>query len=225
LRFKPCLAGLAVALSLAAQSAQAGDCPAKSTRFEDIVVALNRAPSCQNAMQVLEACRYEDSGGLSGDPDLCRRASGPVLDACEYVAGRVIELNAIVEKKCEAEAAQSAPQEECPAKTTMMDDVIVALNEAPSCDRAMKIFKACEFGTSGDIHFGAVVEKKCERDFLARIKEPQKLLYRREMRICDRKYRNEEGTMYRSFTAFCRAEVAQRYSRRALKAANASRAR
>ena len=33
----------------------------------------------------------------------------------------------------------------------------------------------------------------------------------------DRKYRNESGTMYISFTAFCRAEVAQRYSQRALK--------
>jgi hypothetical protein len=39
------------------------------------------------------------------------------------------------------------------------------------------------------------------------------------MRFCDRKYQNEEGTMYRSFTAFCRAEVAQRFSRQAGKAA------
>jgi hypothetical protein len=210
-RFKPRLAGLAVALSLAAQSAQAGDCPAKSTRFEDIVVALNKAPSCLNAMQVLEACRYEDSGGLSGDPELCRRASGPVLDACEYVASRVDQLGAIVKKKCEAEVAQSAPQEECPAKTTMMDDIIAVLNAAPSCDRAMKVFEACEYGTSGDVQFGAVVEKKCEGDFLARLEPPQKKAYRRELRVCDRKYRNESGTMYLSFTAFCRAIVAQRY--------------
>jgi hypothetical protein len=109
--FKSCLAALAIALSLAAQSAQAGGCLAKSTRFEDIVIALNKAPNCLNAMQVLEACGYEDSGGLSGDPDLCRRASGPVLDACEYVASRVVELNAIVEKKCKAEAAQSTQRE------------------------------------------------------------------------------------------------------------------
>jgi hypothetical protein len=39
------------------------------------------------------------------------------------------------------------------------------------------------------------------------------------MLACDRKYQNESGTMYRSFTAFCRAEVAQRYARRALKSA------
>jgi hypothetical protein len=225
MRLKTCLAGLPVVLSLAVQSAQAGDCPAKSTRFEDIVVALNKTPSCLNATQVLEACRYEDSGGLSGDPELCRRATGPVLDACEYVAGRIVELNAIVEKKCAAEATRSTQREDCPAKSTSFEDIVVALDEAPSCDRAMKVFEACEFGASGDVQLGAVVEKKCEGDFLPRLKDPQKHLYRREMRVCDRKYRNQSGTMYLSFTAFCRADVAQRYSRRALKAANASRAR
>jgi hypothetical protein len=106
-----------------------------------------------------------------------------------------------------------------------MDDVIAALNEAPNCDRAMKVFEACEYGTSGDIRFGAVVEKKCERDFLPRLTEPQKHPYQREMRACDRKYRNEEGTIYRSFTAFCRAEVAQRYRQKARKLATPSRVR
>ena len=225
MRLKPCMIGLAVALSLAARSAQAADCPAKSTRFEDIVVALNKAPSCQNAMQVLEACRYEDSGGLSGDPELCRRASGPVLDACEYVASRVVELNAIVEKKCAAEAARSTQREDCPAKSASFEDIVVALDEAPSCDRAMKVFEACEYGASGDVQFGAVVEKKCEGDFFARLKDPQRHVYQREMRVCDRKYRNESGTMYLSFTAFCRAIVAQRYSHKARKVAGPSTAR
>jgi hypothetical protein len=121
--------------------------------------------------------------------------------------------------------AVSARAEDCPAKSTQFEDIVVALKEAPSCDRAMKIFEACEYGTSGDIRFGAVVENKCEADFLARLTAPQRQFYQREMRLCDLKYRNKDGTMYRSFTAFCRAEVAQRYSRRALKAASASRSR
>jgi len=75
----------------------------------------------------------------------------------------------------------------------------------------------CEYGASGDVQFGAVVEKKCEADFLARLGARQKLAYQREMRVCDRKYRNQSGTMYISFTAFCRAEVARRYSQKALK--------
>jgi hypothetical protein len=112
--------------------------------------------------------------------------------------------------------------EDCPAKSTQMDDITEALNAAAGCDRAMKIFEACEFGTSGDVQFGAAVEKKCEGDFLGRLAAPKKQAYQREMRVCDRKYRNESGTMYLSFTAFCRAEVAQRYSQRARKAAGAS---
>jgi hypothetical protein len=223
--FKSWLAGISVALSLIAQSAQAGGCPAKSTRFEDIVVALNRAASCLKAQQVFEACRYEDSSGLTVDQELCRGASGPVLDACKYVAGRVDELNGIVKRKCDAEAAKSPPPEACPVKSTMMDDIIAVLDQAPGCERARKMFEACEYGTSGDVQFGAIVEQKCEGDFLARLKDPEKQLYQREMRVCDRKYRNESGTVYRSFTAFCRADVARRYSRRALKAAQPSRAR
>ena len=115
-------------------------------------------------------------------------------------------------------AAQSAQAAGCPAKSTQFDDIVVALKDAPSCDRAMKVFEACEFGASGDVGLGAIVEKKCEGDFLAQLKETKKHLYQSDMRVCDRKYRNQSGTMYLSFTAFCRAEVAQRYSRRALKA-------
>jgi hypothetical protein len=113
--------------------------------------------------------------------------------------------------------------EECPAKSRSMDDIIAVLNAAPSCDRAMKLFEACEYGASGDVQFGEVVEKKCEADFIGHLKPSRKLSYRRELRVCDRKYRNQSGTMYISFTAFCRAEVAQRYSQRALKAGGAGR--
>ena len=121
--------------------------------------------------------------------------------------------------------AAQATTEQCRAKSTQMDDVIAALNKAPSCDRAMKVFEACEYGASGDVQFGAVVEKKCEGDFLVRLKAPQKRAYQRELGVCDRKYRNESGTMYLSFTAFCRAQVAQRYSHQALKAAGPSPSR
>ena len=109
--------------------------------------------------------------------------------------------------------------EDCPAKSTSMDDIIAVLNAAPGCGRAMKLFEACAYGASGDVQFGEVVEKKCEADFASQLKPPQKLGYQRELQACDRKYRNKSGTMYISATAFCRAEVAQRYSQQALKAA------
>ena len=113
-------------------------------------------------------------------------------------------------------AAPARATEDCPAKSTYDGRHHRCAERDPGCDRAMKVFEACEYGASGDVQFGAAVEKKCEGDFLARLKAPQKQAYQREMRVCDRKYRNQSGTMYLSFTAFCRAEVAQRYSHKAL---------
>ena len=99
------------------------------------------------------------------------------------------------------------------------DGHVVAYGDDPFTARAMKLFQDCQFGASGDVQLGAAVEKKCEGDFLSRLNAGQKQTYRHELGVCDRKYRNESGTMYLSFTAFCRAEVAQRYSQQALKAA------
>ena len=111
----------------------------------------------------------------------------------------------------------------CLDKSMTPDEIVAAIDATSGCDQAMKLFQACEFGSSGDVRLGAAVEKKCEGDFRAGLKPPQQASYQREMRACDRKYRNQSGTMYLSFTAFCRAEVAQRYSRRALKATETSR--
>jgi len=113
----------------------------------------------------------------------------------------------------------------CLDKSMTRDEIVDAINASPGCEQAMKLFEACEFGTSGDIQLGAAVERKCEGDFLSRLKAPQKQAYQREMAVCDRKYRNRSGTMYQSFTAFCRAKVAQRYAQNALKAASPARAR
>ena len=107
-------------------------------------------------------------------------------------------------------------------KSMTLEEIIGVIDAMPGCERAMKLFKDCEFSTSGDIHLGAAVEKKCEADFLNRFKASQKRTYQREMGACDRKYQNESGTMYRSFTAFCRAEIAQRYARKARRVVPAS---
>jgi hypothetical protein len=105
----------------------------------------------------------------------------------------------------------------CQGKSMTQDETVDAISASPGCDGAMKTFTDCAYTASGDVLLGAAVEKKCERDFLGGLGGPKKQAYQREMAVCDRKYRNESGTMYRSFTAFCRAEVAQRYSRQARK--------
>jgi hypothetical protein len=100
-----------------------------------------------------------------------------------------------------------------------MDDIIAAVNAAPGCDRAMKVFEACQSGASADVQFGDAVEKKCESDFLAQLRPPQTRAYQQEMQACDNRHRNQAGTMSLSFNAFCRARVARHYSQQALKVA------
>ena len=118
-------------------------------------------------------------------------------------------------------AVTSVQAAECPAKTALSDNVVALLEEARTCDSAMELFAACQYGASGDTELGDVVEKKCEADFFDKAETSKKHAYRRELGVCDRKYRNKSGTMYISFTAFCWAEVARRYSREARKAAGA----
>ena len=118
--------------------------------------------------------------------------------------------------------AAPAAAEDCPAASR--EDVLAAM-KAASCNRAMQIASACSVGATGDVGLTDAVEEKCEGDFLTRFKASQKKTYQRAKDACDRKYSHEEGTMYISFAAFCRARVAQRYSQQALKAANPARAR
>jgi hypothetical protein len=107
----------------------------------------------------------------------------------------------------------------CMEKSMTLDEVVDTIGAQKDCESAMKLFQDCQLTASGDVQLGAAVEKKCEADFMPGLNTAQKQAYRREIRVCDQKYRNKSGTMYLSFAAFCRAEVAQRYSQRALKAA------
>ena len=106
----------------------------------------------------------------------------------------------------------------CLGQSMSQDETVNAISATPGCGAAMKLFQDCSYTASGDIALGAAVEKKCEADFLSGLKAAQKKAYQDELRRCDEKYDHKEGTMYRSFTAFCRAQVSQRYSQRALKA-------
>jgi hypothetical protein len=106
----------------------------------------------------------------------------------------------------------------CLGESMNQEETVSAISSRSGCDSAMKLFKDCAYTASGDVALGAAVEKKCEADFLRRLSAAQKRAYQGELARCDRKYQNESGTMYRSFTAFCRAQVSQRYSRQARKA-------
>ena len=115
-----------------------------------------------------------------------------------------------------AVAAAGAPKKAEPKECESFDPgrVIEAVKAAPSCDAAINAFQTCASGASSDVAVGGAVEEKCEGFFLRRLSAQQKKIYDREQRRCSRKYQHEQGSMYRSFTAHCGAEVAQKYARR-----------
>ncbi len=108
-----------------------------------------------------------------------------------------------------------AAAEDCPVKSIEMDEIIAALNAATDCDASMKLFEACQFGSTADVQFGAVVEKKCEAGFRSRLKPSQQRGYEDQLGRCDSKYADKQGTMWRSASAVCRASVSQRYAHKA----------
>ena len=70
-------------------------------------------------------------------------------------------------------AACPAQAVDCPAKTNQMDDILVALNEAPSCDRAMKVFEACEYVASGDVQLWRRRREEVRKRFPGSAEEPE----------------------------------------------------
>ena len=87
-----------------------------------------------------------------------------------------------------------------------------ALEHAGSCRAAFAKFSACAWGSSADLAFGDVVVKVCEGAFLAKLTAAGKANYADEAALCAYEHARQDGTMYRSMEALCRAEVAQRFA-------------
>jgi hypothetical protein len=112
--------------------------------------------------------------------------------------------------------AQSAPrtEPECPIADMAIEKVQDAARNAPSCDKSLEVFRLCGSGATSDIILGGIVTEKCEADFLRRLSRRERRAYANAQHRCERKYRHETGSMYRSAEAYCVAEVARTYARR-----------
>jgi hypothetical protein len=103
-----------------------------------------------------------------------------------------------------------AADDRCPIESLQIPEIKKGISAAPSCDAALKMFQKCSVGTSGDIGIGEIVTQKCEALFDGKLSAKQKAAYSRAKHVCDTKYAKENGTMYRSFEAFCRAQAAHK---------------
>lgn len=102
-----------------------------------------------------------------------------------------------------------AKAQDCPAEGSGWEGREDAVRKAPTCNAALKVAESCAYGASGDTGLTLIVREKCEADFSAKMSKAQRQSYDRGIKRCDEKYRRQEGTMYRSMAAFCRATLAR----------------
>ena len=105
--------------------------------------------------------------------------------------------------------AVPAKAQDCPMEGSGWQGRQDAVRKAPTCNAALKVAESCAYGATGDTGLTNIVLEKCEANFLARMSKAQRRAYDRGIKRCDEKYRHQEGTMYRSMAAFCRATLAR----------------
>jgi hypothetical protein len=103
----------------------------------------------------------------------------------------------------------AARAQDCPAQGSGWEGREDAVHKAPTCNEALKVAESCAYGASGDTGLTNIVMEKCEADFSTKMSKAQRRAYDRGIKRCDEKYRRQEGTMYRSAAAFCRATLAR----------------
>src|SRR4028119_720216 len=124
--------------------------------------------------------------------------------------GGLVALSFIVGLGIRTHAAAA----ECPVAGFDWEKIEEAARTAPSCERSFQMLARCSSGAGSDVGLGSVITDRCEADFLTKLSSAQRQVYRSAQARCQRKYQQESGTMYRSFEAFCGAEIALVYARR-----------
>jgi hypothetical protein len=151
------------------------------------------------------------------------RPQGALTMGASGKAGRELVAVALIGAVAGFAAAGHATAKDCPVGSFESNKIEEAARRAPSCQRSMQIFRLCSSGASVDVEVGAAVIERCEPEFLHKLTHAERRTYYRAQERCARKYRDELGTMYRSFEAYCGAELARSYDRRFGRRASGSR--
>jgi uncharacterized protein YecT (DUF1311 family) len=94
----------------------------------------------------------------------------------------------------------------------LADTVKNALRAQESCSAAADLLHKCAWGSRADTGFAPIAIEKCEAEFLDKLSEAGKDNYRTEVQLCGYEYARRKGTLYRSATVLCQADVAARFA-------------
>ncbi len=106
------------------------------------------------------------------------------------------------------------PASACPVKATggdLVERIAAAIGKSKTCDQAAKIAESCAFGDSKDLHIAAPADEFC-RKTIKDLKPEDKTMWEALSQKCSDKYDTHQGTMYRSFAAFCRLNVTKLFA-------------
>ena len=86
-----------------------------------------------------------------------------------------------------------------------IDTVISLTAKTSNCDEAAELVSACALGTNADVEIVGAAIKRCEKGVV--MNKTDKSVYTFLNSKCSNKYASKEGSMYSSFTAFCKLSV------------------
>jgi uncharacterized protein YecT (DUF1311 family) len=92
------------------------------------------------------------------------------------------------------------------------DNLERTLREAPTCNKAASILSECRWGSSADVGFASIVNKKCEKELLPKLSTAGKARLQKEAELCHYEYANQEGTLFISEASMCVVSVLQRFT-------------
>lgn len=117
-----------------------------------------------------------------------------------------LSLAAIATLAC----ASIANAVDCPPSD--VDATVKLVESKKSCYEAADTARQCAWGSSADVHISGAAIEICARDY-TNISQKDLVIYEALMNKCNKKYENEQGTLYRAMNAHCRLNVAELFSK------------
>lgn len=87
-----------------------------------------------------------------------------------------------------------------------VESITTAIEQADTCEQGIDIARQCAFGSTADVTFVQIASEQCLED-IAPLTCNQQTTLDDLVQQCSDKYAEFDGTMFRSFSAFCQLEV------------------
>jgi len=99
----------------------------------------------------------------------------------------------------------------CPVADYDADKIMAAIEGGGSCYVASGIAESCAFGSGLDVQFVSAATDICQSGF-GSMTTADKALYEKMLGKCAAKYRDFDGSLYRSMNAYCALEITQLFT-------------